>query len=86
MFGTELSWIPFAGWVGGLTPYVGQPYISEDKRQNSDVKRLSLALRNFLSDEKNQHELKVGVNMEGIRKIVYDLANYDSSKLKSLNT
>ena len=32
-FGTELSWIPFAGWVGGATPYVGQPYISEDKRQ-----------------------------------------------------
>ena len=56
---------------------------SEDKRQNSDVKRLSLALRNFLSDDKNKHELKVGVNMEGIRKIVYDLASYDSSKLKS---
>ena len=56
---------------------------SEDKRQNSDVKRLSLALRNFLSDEKNQHELKVGVNMEGIRKIVYNLANYDASKSKS---
>ena len=32
-FGTELSWIPFAGWVGGATPYVGQTYISEDKRQ-----------------------------------------------------
>ena len=33
MFGTELSWIPFAGMVQGITPYVGQTYISEEKRQ-----------------------------------------------------
>ena len=32
-FGTELSWLPFAGMVQGITPYVGQTYISEEKRQ-----------------------------------------------------
>lgn len=54
---------------------------SEDKRQNSDVKRLSKALRNFLADDKNK--LDIGINMEGIRNIIYDLASYDSSKSKS---
>jgi hypothetical protein len=54
---------------------------SEDKRQNSDVRRLSKALRNFLADDKNK--LDIGINMEGIRNIIYDLAKYDSSKAKS---
>ena len=33
LFGTELSWVPGKGWVQGLTPYVGQVYIDESKRQ-----------------------------------------------------
>ncbi len=33
MFGTELSWVPGANWIQGITGYKGQHYISDDKRQ-----------------------------------------------------
>ena len=76
-FGTELSWIPFAGMVQGITPYVGQQFTTEDKRQKvlKEWKHQFLLLTDSTIDLKSKKAEKLAsIAMD---KALATFANYE---------